>query len=96
MVGEAIRTHVLVPRDVVEAVDRVAGRRKRSEFVTEALREKLTRELQKEALAATAGALAGADYPAWSTPEKTSEWVHAMRRKDDAHTEQKLRGSSRA
>ncbi len=95
MVGEAVRTHVLLPRDVVDAVDRIAGRRKRSEFVTEALREKLTRELQKEALAATRGALAGADYPEWSTPEQTSAWVHNRRREDDAHTSEKLRGSSR-
>lgn len=95
MIGEAIRTHVLIPRDLVEAVDRVAGKRRRSEFVTEALREKLARELQKEALAATAGVLADADYPDWSTPEKTSRWVHDQRRTDDAHTSVKLRGSSR-
>jgi len=96
MMKETMRTHVHVPRDLVEAIDRVAGKRKRSEFVTEALREKLARERQKEALAATAGALAAADYPEWATPEKTSQWVHDLRRAADAHTGEKLRGSSRA
>lgn len=93
--NEAVRTHIVVPRDVVAAVDRVAGRRRRSEFITEAVREKLTRELQKAALAATAGALAGAEYPEWETPEKTSAWVHDRRRSDDARTDEKLRGSAR-
>jgi len=96
VVKEAVRTHILVPRDVVEAVDRVAGKRRRSAFVTEALREKLTRERQKEALAATAGALAGADYPEWSTPEKSSAWVHDQRRRDDEHTSKKLRSATGA
>jgi hypothetical protein len=50
---------------------------------------------QKEALAATAGALADANYPEWSTPEKSSEWVRKMRREADVHTDEKLRGSSR-
>ena len=59
--NETVRTHVVIPRDVVAAVDRLAGRRKRSEFIAEAVREKLTRELQRTVLAATAGALAGAE-----------------------------------
>ena len=60
----------------------------------EAVREKLTRELQREALTKTRGALKGADYPEWSTPEKTSEWVHNSRAADDAHTTEKLRGTT--
>jgi metal-responsive CopG/Arc/MetJ family transcriptional regulator len=95
MMKETVRTHVHVPRDLIEAIDRVAGKRKRSEFVTEALREKLTRERQKEALAATAGVLKDADYPEWETPEQTSQWVHDLRCVADAHTSEKLRGSAR-
>jgi len=92
--NEAAHLHIVMPRDVVAAVDRLAGRRKRSEFIAEVVREKLTRELQRAALAATACALAGAEYPEWETPEKTSAWVHDGRRCDDAHTDEKLRGSA--
>ncbi len=93
VVKEAMRTHILVPRDLVAAVDRIAGRRKRSEFLTEALREKLTRALQKEALDKTVGALAASDHPEWETPEKTSAWVHDLRAAADRHSQEKLRDS---
>lgn len=51
MVKELQRIHVVLPRDLVEAIDRIAGRRKRSQFIVEAVREKLTRERQTDALA---------------------------------------------
>lgn len=96
MVRESVRTHILVPRDLVEEVDRIAGQRKRSEFFVEAVQEKLLRERQKEALAATAGALAGSHHPEWETPEKTSQWVHDRRRAEDEHRAKKLRGDGGA
>ncbi len=50
MTKEDVRTHIVIPRDMVAAIDRLAGKRRRSAFITEAVREKLARELQKEAL----------------------------------------------
>lgn len=32
-----IRTHVALPRDLVEEIDRIAGQRRRSEFTAETL-----------------------------------------------------------
>lgn len=93
MVEEMMRTHVVVPRELVEQIDQLVGQRKRSEFVTEALREKVARERRGEALKAAAGMLDAADYPEWDTPEKVSEWVRASRAEDDRRTERKLRGS---
>lgn len=40
MMKETVRTHVVLPRDLVEAVDTLVGKRTRSEFVEQALREK--------------------------------------------------------
>jgi metal-responsive CopG/Arc/MetJ family transcriptional regulator len=90
MVEEAVRTHILIPRDLVEAIDRIAGRRKRSEFIVAALRQKLINERQKEALEKSIGALKDVDIPEWETPEETSQWVHDMRAADDRHRQAKL------
>jgi len=90
---EAVRTHVVFSRDLVETIDRVAGKRKRSEFIAEAVREKLTRELQRQAFEEAIGSLVGQDYPDWETPEKTSAWIRWLRSIDNDRLERKLRGS---
>lgn len=84
------RAHIIVPEHLLEAVDRIAGKRKRSRFVEAAIREKLSREALSSALGETVGVLNPADYTEWETPEKTSAWVHASRRGDDAGVARKL------
>lgn len=85
-----VRTHIVLPRELVEAVDKLVGERKRSQFVAEAIETKLQLERQRAALRETAGSINLADYPQWSTPEKISEWVRQMRAEDDAATERKI------
>lgn len=77
-----VRTNLLLPGDLVEAVDHFAGPRGRSRYVAEALEARLRRDRQREAVLATFGSLAAADYPHWSTPEEVSEWVRAGRAED--------------
>jgi metal-responsive CopG/Arc/MetJ family transcriptional regulator len=84
-----MRTHVILPTELVEEVDRLVGTRKRSRFVEEAIRSHLRRERMATALRQTAGSLKG-DYPEWETPEKVSEWVANSRREDDEALEAKL------
>jgi predicted transcriptional regulator len=91
MVSKAVRTHIVVSRDLLDAIDRAAGRRRRSEFIAEALREKLTRLVQRQAFNAATGILADADYPEWETPEKTSAWVRSLRADDERSRREKLR-----
>ncbi len=88
MANETIRTHVLLPRELVEEVDRAVGQRRRSHFIGEAVQEKLTRQRRTEALRRAAGSIDLAEYPAWSTPEKISAWVHDSRARDDARARQ--------
>ncbi len=76
------RVHVTLPADLLERVDRVAGKRRRSRFVEEAVREKLAREAQRATLEAGAGILSQEDYPEWSTPEDISRWVSNLRQAD--------------
>jgi hypothetical protein len=82
MATETVRTHVVIPRDLVEAVDQLVGQRKRSAFFVEAVEEKLEREQFGRALAETKGSLRADAYPEWSTPEKTSAWVRELRSLD--------------
>ena len=85
-----VRTHVLLPRDLVEAVDELVGERRRSRFVEEAVEEKMARERQRKAVVEAAGILKGANYPYWSTPKQTSQWVRDLRREADAATMRKV------
>lgn len=89
-----MRTHIVVPQGLIQEVDRVAGKRRRSRFVEEAIREKLSRQTLSAALTTSAGILSPTDYPEWNTPEKVSAWVKAGREEDDARLARKLRASS--
>jgi hypothetical protein len=86
----AMRAHVVLPEELVEEIDRVAGKRKRSHFLEAAVREKLAREALSVALREAAGSLDPADYPQWVTPQASSEWVRNSRREDNARLERKL------
>lgn len=91
MTDELVRTHVVFPKQLIEAVDLLVGHRKRSAFVVQAVEEKLAHERLGRALAMTRGFLDKDAYPEWSTPEKTSAWVRELRAFDDAATARKLR-----
>lgn len=86
----SVRTHVLLPREIVEEVDKLVGQRRRSQFLAEAAEEKLTRQRRTAALKKTAGVLDPAKYPQWETPEQVSQWVHDRRVADDEHRARKL------
>lgn len=86
------RAHIVLPEDLINAVDRVAGKRKRSRFVESAIREKLAREALSTALRESAGTIDLKSYPEWETPEKASEWVRSLRKEDDVRLSRKVRG----
>jgi hypothetical protein len=82
-----MRAHISLPKELVEEIDELAGPRKRSEFIEEAIRYKLLNERQKRALANPGPSLDPKKYPHWATPELTSKWVHDMRRADQAYVD---------
>lgn len=84
------RAHIVLPEDLLEEVDRLAGKRRRSQFVEAAIKEKLARERLRLALDSSAGALDVADYPNWNTPEKLTAWVRASRQADNDSLRNKL------
>jgi hypothetical protein len=56
-------TPVRVPADLLAAVDRRVGPRRRSAFIVEAVRRELTRRDQVDALSKSAGAWHDEDHP---------------------------------
>ena len=72
-----VRTNLMMPRETVDRVDRIAGPRGRSRFVTEAVEERLRREERMASLREAAGAWR--DHPLFPTDESVVEWVRAGR-----------------
>jgi len=85
------RIHIVLPEEVVEELDRVAGKRGRSNFIQQALANRLRHERQMAAIRyAAEHPLDRSDHPYWSTPEKVSEWVHNLRHESSVHRDAKI------
>lgn len=76
------RVRIVLPDETLAELDQVAGKRHRSEFVAEAVREKLIRVRQIRAVQETIAVLPGDDMPAWSSPEEVMAWLRASRQRD--------------
>ncbi len=76
--GETVRTHVVLPKRLVDEIDALVGKRKRSEFIA----AELERTLRRQCLIAAIGNLRSApsiEVPGWETLESTVEWVRKQR-----------------
>ncbi len=78
-----VRTNLLLPKDLVDRVDQVAGPRGRSRYVAAALEKQLRRDLWHAAAEATAGIWK--DHPLFPTDESVVEWVRAGRAEERDH-----------
>ncbi len=79
-----LRTHVVLPEDLVQALNKEVGKGKRNQFIEQAIREKLKRETLLSALKMTAGVLSAKEHPEWTTGEDVAAWVRESRILDDA------------
>ena len=93
MAGERIRrTHVVMPKELVAAIDKLVGRRARSKFLTEAAEEKVRRERLSRAMEKVAGSLVGSETPTgWETSEGAADWVRASRGADKERLDRLLK-----
>ena len=78
-----MRAHVVLPDDLVEEIDRLVGKRRRSAFIAEAARDRVRREGLLLALKETAGILKAEDHPEWADSRKVAAWVRKQRRQND-------------
>ena len=77
-----MRAHIIVPDELIAAVDALVGTRRRSRFIAEAIEEKLRQDRLLDAFDDFAGSLAGVDVPGWETSEAAADWVRSMRREE--------------
>ena len=87
MSEEMMRTHVVIPKALVETIDALVGKRHRSEFLTEAAEKEVRRRKLIKAAEKAGGSLEDVDIPGWETSESTAEWVRASRRSDEERLE---------
>ncbi len=72
-----VRTNLLLPKDLVDRLDEVAGPRGRSRYVAVAVDKQLRRDELRAVVKATAGIWK--DHPLFPTAESVVEWVRAGR-----------------
>jgi metal-responsive CopG/Arc/MetJ family transcriptional regulator len=79
---EMVRAHIVIPEELVREVDALVGHRQRSQFFTDAVREKVKRIKLTNAASKAAGSLAPIPIPGWETSQEAARWVHASRHRD--------------
>jgi hypothetical protein len=75
------RTHVVVSEELVEEIDRLSGRRKRSWFITQAVVKEIQRLNFLNAVKETAGAWDDRDHPEFK--KGVEGWVRNLREEDE-------------
>lgn len=90
---EMARVHVLLPKELLDDIDKIAGKRERSKFIAEAADEQLKRMRRWVAATEVAGSLAESHIPEWATPESTSEWVRKLREEWDERLSEETRAA---
>ncbi len=73
------KAHLVIPHDILEEVDQIAGKRRRSSFIVEATREKLQRERFLKTLDETHGAWSDKNHPELKTTKDIEQFIRDKR-----------------
>ena len=82
-----MRTHVVVPDELIEKVDRLVGKRRRSAFISAAVQERVRRENLLRAMREAAGSIKAEDHPEWADSKNVAAWVRRLRRESNRRLE---------
>ena len=74
------KAHIVLPSIILEEVDQIAGKRKRSLFIAAATQEKLERERFLKTLEDTKGAWTDKNHPGLKTATEMERYVREKRR----------------
>ena len=75
------RTHIVIPEPLVSEIDRLVGKRGRSEFLTQAATKELRRLQQIQALEGAVGAWKDKDHP--ELRGGAAQWVRKARKENE-------------
>jgi metal-responsive CopG/Arc/MetJ family transcriptional regulator len=78
---KARRTHIVIPELLVNEIDRLVGKRGRSEFLMQAAQKELRRLKQIRALENIAGAWKDKDHP--ELKDGAARWVKEIRKESE-------------
>ena len=85
------RAHVILPEELIEAIDSLVGARGRSAFLVEVAQAEVKRRRLLEFLRSPKPAWSDEDHP--ELVEKgTADWVKEMRQQADAHSRARMAG----
>lgn len=84
------RTNVILPRDLLDEIDRVAGPRRRSTFLAEAAREKLARLRFDQAAARAFGAWKDEDHPELLTDDGMNRFLQRTRKETNRRIQERM------
>jgi len=73
------KAHLVIPTEILEEVDKIAGKKKRSLFIAEATQEKLEKERFLKTLEETHGAWTDQNYPELRTNKDMERYVREKR-----------------
>ncbi|PIR71658.1 MAG: hypothetical protein COU43_01335 [Candidatus Nealsonbacteria bacterium CG10_big_fil_rev_8_21_14_0_10_37_25] len=73
------KTYLVFPRELSETIDKLLGKRKRSQFVVEATKEKLAKEKFARAMKRAAGCWKDKDYPEFRTKKDVDRYIRKLR-----------------
>lgn len=71
-----VRTHVILPKEILAKIDLLVGQRKRSRFLADAARHEIEHLEVLELARAAAGSAKGQPAPWGDTAESIAQWVH--------------------
>jgi metal-responsive CopG/Arc/MetJ family transcriptional regulator len=77
------RTHIIIPEPLISEIDRLVGKRGRSEFLVQAAGKELRRLQQIRALEGVAGAWKDKDHPELKLG--AARWVKELRKESQRH-----------
>jgi hypothetical protein len=76
---DKIKTNIILPYDVVIAIDKIIKKRKRNQFIVEAIREKIEKVNLKRALEKAAGCWRDEDHPELKNQKDINKYLKEIR-----------------
>lgn len=82
MLTKKAKAHLIIPEELLKSIDKLVGRRKRSEFITRATKKEMKRIQLQEALEKAAGLWKDENYPELKQ-KGTYQWVRDLRKEKE-------------